>query len=266
MIEFLNQSERQSQTQVWQHQIEAARRISNHFQDKNNPRTALCVLPTGAGKSGIAVLSAYACNANRVLIITPSEEISNQLHNDFCNIRGSFLVRTGIACSEDFRLSLQPVTQGVVRKTSQIENAFNCVNNLIIANAHKFNSLRREEEEEVFIYDLRRDIDLVIVDEAHHYPAATWRHIVDHFNNANKIFLTATPEYKGGPILTYPHRPNFQHECTCYTISRETLIERRVIRPVVFNNLPGLDYLVDDPFDIRETKVYQVILIYTFAM
>jgi hypothetical protein len=35
--------------------------------------------------------------------------------------------------------------------------------------------------------------DLVIVDEAHHYPADTWRLLIDHFSNAPKLFLTATP-------------------------------------------------------------------------
>ncbi len=35
--------------------------------------------------------------------------------------------------------------------------------------------------------------DLVIVDEAHHLPAPTWRAILDHFVRANAVLLTATP-------------------------------------------------------------------------
>jgi superfamily II DNA or RNA helicase len=39
--------------------------------------------------------------------------------------------------------------------------------------------------------------DLVIIDEAHHYPAITWLGIVHHFPLASKLFFTATPYNKG---------------------------------------------------------------------
>lgn len=40
--------------------------------------------------------------------------------------------------------------------------------------------------------------DLVIVDEAHHAPAPTWRAILDHFDEARKVLLTATPRRRDG--------------------------------------------------------------------
>jgi superfamily II DNA or RNA helicase len=39
------------------------------------------------------------------------------------------------------------------------------------------------------------------VDEAHHYPARTWRLIVENFKNKQIVFLTATPNRNGKPIL-----------------------------------------------------------------
>src|SRR5207253_2764750 len=35
--------------------------------------------------------------------------------------------------------------------------------------------------------------DLLIVDEAHHAPAPTWRAVLEHFAGAPSLLLTATP-------------------------------------------------------------------------
>lgn len=63
---------------------------------------------------------------------------------------------------------------------------------LVIANAHKFGSTAN-----VDMTQLPTDFDLVIVDEAHHYPAQTWRRIIDKFQHSRRIFLTATPFHRG---------------------------------------------------------------------
>lgn len=53
------------------------------FLSDHKTAPALVVLPTGGGKSGVAVLSAYLLNASRVLVITPSSEITSQIYRDF---------------------------------------------------------------------------------------------------------------------------------------------------------------------------------------
>ena len=40
--------------------------------------------------------------------------------------------------------------------------------------------------------------DLIIIDEAHHAPAETWRAVLDHFKNARALLLTATPRRRDG--------------------------------------------------------------------
>ena len=221
--DFLNNHERINNTDIWEHQIEAVRSIYQHFDNPDRPRIALCVLPTGAGKSGVAVLSAYACNPSRVLIITPSETISIQLFRAFCDLDGnSFLVSKNVTDNGQFREKVRPTCRGIIR-ANQIQEAF--LYDLVIANAHRFNNVDLDIDLEF----LPRNIDLVIVDEAHHYPARTWRRIVDYFDNANKLFLTATPSYRDGPIL-----PN-QDACMCYTLQNQILIDRRIIRPVDFD-------------------------------
>ena len=69
---------------VWQHQIDAVIRVFEQLQNLQIPNIALVVLPTGCGKTGVAVLAAYALNASRVLVITPSVKISKQIHEAFC--------------------------------------------------------------------------------------------------------------------------------------------------------------------------------------
>jgi hypothetical protein len=58
--------------------------------------------------------------------------------------------------------------------------------------------------------------DLVLVDEAHHSPARTWKALLDHFNDAKRVLFTATPfrqdqrEIQGRFIFTYDLRRAFE--------------------------------------------------------
>ena len=218
---------------VWDHQAEATKCIREHFNDATKPRIALCVLPTGSGKSGIAVLSAYACGAERVLIITPSKHISKQMYDSFYDDKGqSFLVKRSVVTLDNFIKKVRPSCVGIIKDTININSYFN--HELIVANAQKFGTKSR-----VSIRDIPNDaVDFVIVDEAHHYPAETWRAIVDHFP-CNKLFLTATPRTgKNEDILVN------QSESICYQVSREVLVDRGIIRPVEFKeDSESLNYL-----------------------
>lgn len=47
------------------------------------PKPILIVAPTGAGKSGIIVMLPYVLESKKVLILTPSKVISEQLRDEF---------------------------------------------------------------------------------------------------------------------------------------------------------------------------------------
>jgi superfamily II DNA or RNA helicase len=122
---------------------------------------------------------------------------------------------------------IAPVTKVTSTVTnSRLEQTFQ--NNLVITNAHKLGPLTRID----FNSLPRTAFDLVIVDEAHHYPAKTWRDIVDHFSSSKRIFLTATPENSGGPIL--PNVP------VCYTLTKGDAENRGLIRRLQFNEVGNL--------------------------
>ena len=71
---------------IYKHQREALQKLNTFFNENSNnnnrPETALLVLPTGTGKSGIAILAPYILSARRVLIVTPSKTITRQLAKD----------------------------------------------------------------------------------------------------------------------------------------------------------------------------------------
>ena len=50
---------------------------------------------------------------------------------------------------------------------------------------------------------------------------------MDHFYNSRRLFLTATPEHHGNPILPIP---------PCYELKKSEAIDRGVIREVAFDD------------------------------
>lgn len=227
-----------SDDSLYSHQVDAVLKLYKYFSSNPadraivNPddrKIALIELPTGCGKSGVAVLASYVLNARRVLVITPSMIISKQLDEAY----EQFLLQRGIGEAED-QAACIPRKLAIV-KSEQLKAdgklPYNVIsqNNLIITNAHKISDRSKVEVNKIE----PKDFDLVIVDEAHHYPARTWRQLVDHFPDCKKVFLTATPFYKGEYILKDPLiKP-------CYELSRDKAVNRGIIRDVEFTELEG---------------------------
>ena len=219
---------------LYSHQVNAVLRLHKYFnsdiaiRSTVNPRdsnVALVVLPTGCGKTGVAVLASYVLNASRVLVITPSSIISEQVDDAYKN----FLVKRGII-GQDAQLHFAPHKM-LVKNAQQLLDEFSVRQaDLVITNAHKVsdNDNPRAKVKLEDISALANLFDLIIVDEAHHYPARTWRQFVDHFPNSKKIFLTATPEHRGEPILEEP---------PCYRLSQDDAVSNGVIRKVEFDEI-----------------------------
>ena len=213
---------------VWQHQIDAVKGVMKQLRDSQMPNIALVVLPTGCGKTGVAVLAAYALNASRVLVITPSLKISKQIHEAFCGsqYRRCFLEERGIVQHDAVHYVCPQGTY--ITESAKIHQHKH--DSFMVVNAHKIGG-----RSSVSIEDIPNDnYDLVIVDEAHHYPAPTWKTLVDHFSQSNRIFITATPEYKRRPILPQPPHPP-----PCFTLPRADAVFRGVIRNIDFIEVPN---------------------------
>ena len=212
MVQFLEDQYRKHQNGeeilLYPHQVEAVLTVKQHFENSN---IALVVLPSGCGKTGVAVLASYALNATRVLVITPSITRSSQIHEAY----GNFLIERGIIPDKPEVIRCVVPTRSLIEKSSEIYASMRRM--VTVVNVHKIGG-----QSNVRIEDLPRDIfDLVIVDEAHHYPAPTWKVPVDYFSNSRRLFLTATPLHNGKPILSIP---------PCYELKESVAISKRTTR------------------------------------
>ncbi len=250
---------------AYPHQIEAVEAVKQELEQQSEgegiyQNVSLVVLPTGTGKTGVGVLAAYACNARKVLVITPSATISKQQLTQFKFVRDSrlnphksppFLAKIrSDTFKENNHENWAPTNSKVVLSTQELTDALDC--DLVIANAHKFGATASVDLEAI---DSER-FSLVIVDEAHHYPAATWVRIVRHFSNSvtRILFLTATP-YNRGEYILHEKPP-------CYTLARPEAIDKGYIRPTAFVEVGENDPLEIPtemtPDQCREARLHQI--------
>lgn len=226
--------------QVRPHQRDAIRRASAHFDSGN--QIAQVVLPTGSGKTGVAVLLPYyMVNVTKVLVIAPFPALAKQLAHDFCGPthgipdRGedAFVFKAGLDLLGDpngrqhnleVRASIVPsgaLALNAMMARQQLNNA------LLIINREKI-----QEHTDLNIAEFPLDYDLLIVDEAHHYPAATWRRIVDYYQTTPRtkiLFLTATPSTLSfvPPVFTF-------------TFEQAVLAVPPAIRDIAWCPVPGV--------------------------
>ncbi|KAJ3144029.1 hypothetical protein HDU89_000946 [Geranomyces variabilis] len=133
-----------------------------------------------------------------------------------------------------------------VLKTAELERMD--TSDLVIVNAHKFGTNSGVDLDKIPV-----NFDLIIVDEAHHYPAATWKRIVDKFSNSKRLFLTATPKNKGEDIL-----PN-QSKHLCYNLSRKEAEDVGAIRPLLFCEVGKYADGPEEMYQVVGRKLYDVL-------
>jgi superfamily II DNA or RNA helicase len=144
---------------------------------------AQAILPTGTGKTAVITALPFALKAQRVLVITPSQVVRRQIAREFASF--TVLRRTGALP----RLNDRPVVLSLERQ---------------IRRADAWEAMRRHEvvvsTPQCVSPAYKRVVpapsglfDLLIVDEAHHEPAKTWRALIEHFSTIPRLMLTATP-------------------------------------------------------------------------
>jgi superfamily II DNA or RNA helicase len=241
--EFLKEERNREEktTLLYDYQIDAVLKTHEYFIKHGTlAEPALIVAPTGSGKSGISSMLPYVLQSSKVLILSPSVVITNQLAKTFGlsgDVKESFFFKTHIF---DDTNSLKAFLENgkVISSTSEIADMD--LANLVFVNAQKFGgtsytSLVRGSVEVVEnVKNTFESFTTIIVDEAHHYPAETWYEIVNNFNGKQIIFLTATPfRNKGGkkePILG----PN---QKITYEIPKDA-IEGKTIRKCEYFEFP----------------------------
>lgn len=236
------------------HQTDALQTLQNWF--KNNPNEiALTAMPTGSGKTGVICCLPYFLGALKnafdervfvmnkpILVIAPNLEIASQLEkqvtissddpdaNFICSKRGILPKERKDALPKGIK----------IEKTEDLRNPLYLeMNDIVIANAQKF---LKGEWERALGNDL---FQMVIVDEAHHFPAPTWLRIIDKFKEHALIaFFTATPfRTDRKPVVEGP---------LAYRLTLDDAVRQRIIRETRLDpplrSVAAIRFLDDDVF------------------
>jgi len=181
----------------WRHaQLGALGTLLGHWSMPRQP-PALISLPTGTGKTAVALAAPHLLRARRVLVVVPSRDLRRQAVDAF----QTQLVLRQIGALNGARNPAVLELSGTTDDWSRMKR-----HDVVIAlpNAISPSFYKNGPSPP------RNLFDLVIVDEAHHSPAPTWRAILDHFSDAAALLLTATPRRRdrqqlpGTELYHYP--------------------------------------------------------------
>lgn len=245
-------------TGLLEHQREALQKLEEWFH-MDNPDIAVVSMPTGSGKTGILCCLPFTLGGiglqlpdrnnfpigvpryrfdKPVLVLAPGNEIASQLQQQIH--LDPFLVHRGII--HDQRAALPNALMIEKTRDMQTEPLLRS-QDIVLANAQKF----RGEWEDALPNDM---FELVIVDEAHHYPAQTWYRIIAKFRqHAKVVFLTATPYRMDGKFMV---KGPF-----AYHLPLQQAVQSRIIRRT------EPDFLERQPNDENENDedgIYQLVL------
>lgn len=178
-------------------QYEAITELEKSF--RSGQKRALMVLATGAGKTYTACLAAYRMLSytpmRRVLFLVDRNNLGKQAEGEFGTFR---LTENGEAFSTIFtvnrlRSSSIPSESNVVIST--IQRLFSFLKGETIEDNDDDDE--NEPAEEVILPpnpDLPHDyFDMIIIDECHRSIYKNWRKVLEYFDTARLVGLTATP-------------------------------------------------------------------------
>jgi hypothetical protein len=163
-------------------------------------------MPTGAGKTTVLMAIAFLLRVERVLVLTPSRLVREQIAENF----GALVDLKKI---EALPLDLVSPRVFATEGTIGSDEAWEDLRRYDVVVATVPSVSPRDGVIPAPPADL---FDLVLVDEAHHAPARTWSRLLDLLGNARQVLFTATPfrrdekEIKGKFVFTYDLRRAFQ--------------------------------------------------------
>ncbi len=164
-------------------------------------KKAVIQLPVGCGKSGVAAILPFGIAEGRVLVIAPNLTIKDELNKslDITNKQKCFWRQRGVL--EDRHMKNGPYVC-----TLDSGNLSVCEkSHIVLTNIQQLGT-----NADKWLTKFPEDFfDLIIVDEAHHGAAASWKRVFERFPNAKVANLTATPfrsdrqELEGELIFRY---------------------------------------------------------------
>ena len=165
---------------------------------------AILQIPVGCGKTGLASLLPLGIAKGRALVIAPNVTIKDGLYEamDITNRPKCFWRKAGVI--DDAQMISGPLA--CTLDTGNVTVATKC--HIVITNIQQLAT-----SIEKWLLQFPSDFfDMIIIDEAHHSAADSWKKVLDRFPNAKVIHMTATPfrsdrqELDGELVFRYPFR------------------------------------------------------------
>lgn len=183
-------------------QRDAYLRVSEFFGAGKNK--AIIQIPVGCGKSGLAALLPLGMARGRILIISPNLTIKDGLYEamDITNRQKCFWRKTGTL--SDAQMIAGPLA--CTLETGNISVAEKA--HVVITNIHQLAT----NVDKWLTQFSDNFFDMIVIDEAHHSAAESWKKVLDRFPKAKIVHMTATPfrsdrqEIDGELVYRYPFR------------------------------------------------------------
>ena len=181
-------------------QLGAIHAVAGHFSQRSEP--AIVTMPTGSGKTAVMIACAFVMRAKRVLIVTPSRLVREQIAEQVETM--SLLVELTAIPAESKRPSVAVVGKRVTTAERWKEL---CNNDVVVGTVQSISPAL-----DGVVQPEPDQFDLVVVDEAHHSAAKIWQRLLQCFPEARRVLFTATPfrrdrrEIEGRFVFTYGMR------------------------------------------------------------
>lgn len=163
-------------------QLGALFAIKSHWTVSSLPATI--VMPTGTGKTETMIATVLSERCKKTCIVVPSNLLRKQTLNRFCTLQKLREIR---AVTNSLK---NPIVGCLLSTPKNINDLKYLVNssNVIITTMSLLNRFNDE-----LLTCLSNLCDTLIIDEAHHVAANSWKRVKNYFNNAKCLQFTATP-------------------------------------------------------------------------
>lgn len=163
-------------------QVGALFAVGAHFIERREP--AIISLPTGYGKTALMTAVGFVLKASRVLVITPTAALRSQALRAFSEMEA--LRRLGcLPPVDDLPNPNVTAVEGRLTSTEEWEN----LRRFDVVVCTPQSASPQIEGVQTPPADL---FDVVVMDEGHHSPAATWSAMIDAFPDARHLLFSAT--------------------------------------------------------------------------
>lgn len=182
-------------------QVGAVHGVHSHWASSDKPATV--VMPTGTGKTETMIATMVSAQLEHILVVVPTDALRTQLSGKFATL--GILKDIGVI-DESAQLPIVCVLKSKPRTREEVQHIFGRCNVIVTTMAIAGQSDSEVQEE------MANECPTLIIDEAHHVSAPSWKSLKSVFSESRILQFTATPyrndekPVEGRIVFHYPLR------------------------------------------------------------